>query len=332
MRRLLRGAAIGTSVVVLVALLAWLVVRVLPAELASTGDGQGRQLVGKDRAEEIGRTRTALLAVVAGLIATAGAIFTGLSYRLSRLGHELDRQGQVTDRFTRAIDQLDQAKSVDVRLGGIYALERLARESPEDHGAIMEILSAYLREHALGPSAGDEPVLEPAAANAADRAVTPGVASRLGADVSAVLTVIGRRNAASDIRPLDLTSVWAPGAGLTGATLRRVLLNRACLQEALLIEADLEEAQLVSADLRNAFLQGAKLHKARLTSANLRRALENADLSEANLRGSQLHSAWLQGTDLATADLRGAVANEATKWPEDFDWRAAGVREERVAP
>ncbi len=38
----------------------------------------------------------------------------------------LNREGQITHRFTRVIDQLGQTgdEKLDVRLGGIYALER----------------------------------------------------------------------------------------------------------------------------------------------------------------------------------------------------------------
>src|SRR4051794_36247567 len=89
----------------------WLVVKVLPEALTTGG------LRGKDRAEEIGRTRTGVLAVLAGLIAATGAVYTARSF-------ELNRQGQITERFTRAIDQLGNPGSLDVRLGGIHALER----------------------------------------------------------------------------------------------------------------------------------------------------------------------------------------------------------------
>ena len=43
---------------------------------------------------------------------------------------ELTEQGQVTDRYTKAIDQLS-SKELEVRIGGIYALERIARTRPE---------------------------------------------------------------------------------------------------------------------------------------------------------------------------------------------------------
>jgi hypothetical protein len=60
----------------------------------------------------------------------------------------LTRQGQITERFTRAIDQLGSEK-LEIRLGGIYALERFDKESPERayHGTVMEVLTAYVREN-----------------------------------------------------------------------------------------------------------------------------------------------------------------------------------------
>src|SRR3954466_2309887 len=110
--------------------------RTFPGQVATDG------LKGKDRAEEVGRTRTAVLATLAGLIAIVGAVFAGLTYRLNRQGHELDRADQITERFTRAIDQLGN-ESLDVRLGGIYALERIARDSAEDHPQVLEVIAAY---------------------------------------------------------------------------------------------------------------------------------------------------------------------------------------------
>ena len=46
-----------------------------------------------------------------------------------RRTYELTEQGQVTDRYTKAIEQLGSDK-LDVTIGGIYALERIARDSP----------------------------------------------------------------------------------------------------------------------------------------------------------------------------------------------------------
>src|SRR5215217_8163404 len=75
---------------------------------------------------------------------------------------ELTEQGQITERFTRAIDQLGATYEttgkprLEIRLGGVYALERIAWDSPErDYSTVMEVLTAYVRENtslAPGPS------------------------------------------------------------------------------------------------------------------------------------------------------------------------------------
>jgi hypothetical protein len=60
----------------------------------------------------------------------------------------LTRQGQITERFTRAIEQRGSEK-LEIRLGSIYALEQIDKESPERayHGTVMEVLTAYVREN-----------------------------------------------------------------------------------------------------------------------------------------------------------------------------------------
>ena len=56
----------------------------------------------------------------------------------------------MTDRYTKAVEQLGSDK-LDVRIGGIYALERIARDSARDHPAVMEVLTAFIREHSREP-------------------------------------------------------------------------------------------------------------------------------------------------------------------------------------
>lgn len=99
---LVLGVLLSATVALAVAIV---LLNVVPPWVAST-----KGLTGTDRAEEIGRARTAFLAILAGVVAIIGAVFTGLSYRLNRAG-------QITERFTRAIDQLGNAE-LDVRLGG----------------------------------------------------------------------------------------------------------------------------------------------------------------------------------------------------------------------
>jgi hypothetical protein len=58
---------------------------------------------------------------------------------------DIARDKQTTELYVKAIDQFGDVK-MEVRLGGIYALERIARDSKKDHWTIMEVLTAYVRE------------------------------------------------------------------------------------------------------------------------------------------------------------------------------------------
>ncbi len=78
-------------------------------------------------------------------------------------------QGLITDRINTAVTGLGVEKTVkqtapdgkitentdaniEVRLGAVYALERISQDSDRDHMQIMEILCAYIRTNApCGP-------------------------------------------------------------------------------------------------------------------------------------------------------------------------------------
>ena len=87
--------------------------------------------------------RTAFAQLLAGCVLAGGLVFTARTYRVAR-------EGQITDRFSKAIEHLGSDK-LDLRLGGIYALERIARDSVRDQGPILEVLTAYARRYVRRP-------------------------------------------------------------------------------------------------------------------------------------------------------------------------------------
>jgi hypothetical protein len=69
---------------------------------------------------------------------------------------KLSEQGQVTDRYTRAVEQLGHEKA-PVRLGALYSLEHLAQDNPEYRQTVVDVLCAYLRMPYILPA---QPELE----------------------------------------------------------------------------------------------------------------------------------------------------------------------------
>jgi hypothetical protein len=69
----------------------------------------------------------------------------------SRNQLKLSEQGQVTDRYTRAVEQLGHEKA-PVRLGALYSLEHLAQDNPEYRQTVVDVVCAYLRMPYTPPS------------------------------------------------------------------------------------------------------------------------------------------------------------------------------------
>ena len=224
-------------------------------------------------------TRKTLAQIIGGAVFLFGVIFTYNTF-------VLNREGQITERFTQAAEQLGN-DDIAVRLGGLYALERIAKDSPKDHWTIMEIVSAYIRERS--------PNTKPAKVTEKPVQKEPGGlkqnkkpnSDKIKTDIQAAMTIIGRRIIGQDPpgRRIDLRDSNLSGTGLSGAN-----LSGANFSEANLSEANLFGADLFGADLSEAYLRGA-------------------DLRGTNLSASQ---------NLSYEEISKATIDEETKLPEDL--------------
>lgn len=272
----------------------WLVPPLLSRQVAAGPDAQLRAITD---------TRTAWLAGLLGL----GAVLAFWSS---------SRADRTTTSYARAIEQL-ASDTLDMRLGGVYALERIAKDSPRDHPMVMEVLSGFVRAHSdpapalPGPVGRTPTTLAPADGQAAGErqpdARQPQQRPNPTVDVRAALTVLGRLPSRPEVDRADLSNVYLAAAALAGTKLSGFRLVGANLNEAELAGADLERARL-----QRATLQGAWLDEASLRDANLQAAhLEQADLQGADLQGAALRGAWLGRAKLAGANLTRAELGRA---------------------
>ena len=169
----------------------------------------------------------------------------------------LTQEGQITERFTRAIEHLgSDQNNLELRLGGIYALERIAHESEKDHWPIMEILTAYIRKNSPNDGSAE-----------AKKLIEKGL--EISIDIQAILDVFERRNIEhrnKEVRQFDLNNTYLKGANLREAKFNRAKLSYtklafANLSDANLSKADLSGTDLGLADLRGADLRGAIINK-----------------------------------------------------------------------
>ncbi len=223
--------------------------------------------------------------LLVGIAAIAALIFTWQSVSATHGQLQVTEQGQITDRYNAAIANLGSA-SVDVRLGGIYALQRIMQDSPRDQPTIVAVLCAFVRDHDKLPNRWSVPPIQPST------------------DIQAALTVVGTRNTANDgfTTVVDFSWTDLQGANLVGANFARAQLT----------DADFTLAHLTGAHLAGAELGGARLDYADLSGADLSGAdLSGADGVYADLSHTDLVHAQFNATDLSNADLTDANLTDA---------------------
>lgn len=238
--------------------------------------------------------RSAVLLTAGGTIAVATIMLTyardARNLAANNASHKLATDADTTSRYTQAIGQLG-AKSIAIRMGGIYALERIAKDSTRDTPTIVEVLAAFIRTRSLKTE--------------------PGAASPLE-DVAAALSVImrmERANTTLNLGGAQLPFAELSGANLVKANLRGARLDFAKLDGANLSHADLYQASLVAIDaetepviLDHASLREAEFSEARMPGASMRSAslintgltaafLDRADLSHVNIQGPGMSGA-----------------------------------------
>lgn len=254
------------------------------------------------------------------------------------------QQGLLNERYQKGAEMLG-SDVLSVRLAGIYALQRLATEHPEQyHLQVMRLFCAFVRLPTKDQTleSGQTPI-------------RPGSLLGLRQDVESVMDAIGSRDSTGialerkadyrlDLRGADLREAQILNSDLSGALFHHSNLSgtyvaNTDLTGAFFRGADLSQAQfydvsftgahLASANLSGAMLQGAEMvrlsfHNASLSEANLIRAnlsgsiLQDADLTKAALDHANLSGASFLRTDLSRSLLIGADLSGASVLDTDL--------------
>jgi len=251
-----------------------------------------------------------------------GAVVIGIYFAWGNL--TTARESQITESFTRAVDQLGAIdrlgnSAIEIRLGGIYALERISTVSKKDYWPIMEILTAYVRKNSSVTSHFEQialknkPILvnENTIIDVQKNVLKTFFDTPISLDIQAILTILGRSNkffTNGESNRLNLRMTYLEGADLIGANLEGADIRFAYLEGADLTEANLERAYLEKVNLVGANLERANLRGAHLEEVNLKETkLKGADLREAHLEKANLKEVDLVGAPLMTTHLEGAI-------------------------
>lgn len=289
--------ALGVLFCALVLVPAWLYPDLSEAELSGVTGADRQVQLQQAQGQLRNNARAILLQALGGVLITIGAAATWRQVEVTRDGH-------ITDRFTRAIEQLGN-DNVDIRVGGMYALERIAVNSPTDRRMVQVVLGSYVRNRspwAVGSQDGPE---HPT--SVVDQHL-PWLRVR-APDIQAAMIILARRFGRSSAVRVYMSRVDLRGLQLENTSLTDTHFRHSNLARAWMANTKMDDSDFKNTDLRGANLEGASLRRV---------SFLNAYLAGANLRDADVRGADMRAVGVDEAILKGAVADETTVWPEGF--------------
>lgn len=275
----------------------------------------------KSTASDMSNSGRFALVRLTAITATTGAVIafplTLIKVKLTRDANDTTVQGQITDRINKAVEGLGAEKTVkrqrhdqdgnptyekdakgssdyskpvfvetsepnlEVRIGSIFALERIARENPDFHVQVMEILCAYVRLNS--PVIGAAKLSfdkRDTSKTAHHNDETSGQCPSLRIDIQTALDALGRR---SETNILTKEAFANFKVRLNGCNLQRAeisgnwdhadfsdcALELACFSDGRFVQTDFRRSRLSKLTLVKCNFENAKIERAELHFTNL---------------------------------------------------------------
>ena len=286
----------------------------------------------------------AFLGTITGIVALFGGYLAIRRTEANEREATTAEQGLITDRINKATEGLGKSNQengpvIEVRLGALYALERIAQDSLRDHIQIMEIICAYIRTNSPLSKETDEQEnlnkdIKTDTAKKTNKATKIDAsiendededdeAKKLREDIQAALTIIGRRENWSDSKKrleaekergyqIDLSYCDLRYARIYRANLSRTNIEGANLSHAQIMYTDLSHVRANKTTMIHVNLDGSDLSDSLFYESNLRRAqLNNTDMSEAGFNDTNLTHASISGARMVDAGFWSADLSHA---------------------
>lgn len=184
------------------------------------------------------------------------------------------------------------APNLEVRIGSIFALEKIARDVPQYHLQIMEILCAYVR------------------ANARCRSVSPSTSMikmpTVRSDIQTVINVIGRRSQLQvEIESDQLFRLDLRNTLLSGIDFRKGDFSAAMFHDCQIEAANFSNCKLHGTQFFRSSLNYTDFFSADMTGSRLDLATINAPEVPAGGMSESITMASIRGMSLAGSDISG---------------------------
>ncbi len=256
-----------------------------------------------------------------GIVAAAGAII-GYIIAIARNlisdnQNKISEQGRIAEQISRAIDQIgaykqnfdnskDNKPNIEARVGGIYSLERIAKDSDDDYEKIMDILCAYVRVTALKKY------------------------KAIREDIQGAIDVLGTKKKSLLFWRRDKFRVNLENCNLSGYRFSELNFNtytdssngtifdKSKFYKSKFYKTDLSYASFDNSNLTEADFEEAELKGARFEKANCRDAVfKNANFCDAVFKETKVHGAdFSKAKYLTQNQVNEMIGDKRTKVPK----------------
>jgi uncharacterized protein YjbI with pentapeptide repeats len=250
---------------------------------------------------------------------------------------DVAEQGQITERITKAVEGLGSVRSerkqiknepamfsdtnepafientvpnLEVRIGAIFALERISQDSLRDHIQVMEILSAYIRNNSRRELDKAHEKIRMKEAPESLPLYTP-----LREDLRTALLVIGRRSSASIAYERSMSPQYSldlQGANFSGVKMDKLDLRYANLEDTIWTRASLRWGCFSRATIRNSDFSGSDLEFSNFQEARLiDDTFDGATLDEGHFQGVYIDKCSFKNCGLSNNIFDDATVSHA---------------------
>ncbi len=266
-------------------------------------------------------TLVKLTATTAVLGAVVAFPITVMKASYNRRQIETQEKGQVTDRFTKAIEGLGADKvifkdgeqhtapNIEVRVGAILALEKIAFETPTEREHTLETLSVYVRENISVKVATPDIDASEGYLEEYDRWKLPRSDVRAAMrSLSQLAKIEGLKDSHVDLRTSSFKNLALSSLDCSVFDLRMCDFT-----DALITDCDLSDASFVGSYFSNTTISNSNLNRANFSDIAFG---ETTSFKQSSLKGTLFQNCDLSQTSLTQNQLDLTYGDRSVKLPD----------------
>jgi len=236
--------------------------------------------------------------------------------------HKLAERGQITERFSLAVEQLDKEKNVSTRIGGLYALEQITKDIETYTPLVQNVIANFIRRPPYDIIEITERTEElPEARDCPDLHVAIEVFQKLKCDKFPKSEIKGSILTCLDLSNIDIKGLNFDNSKFDGSKIKYSKIENCEFRNCRFIKSDISHTKIKNSDFNNSYLLNTHFNFSNISSSLFQQTqFHNCDLSFSNFNDSTITYMSLKGTNISSCDFKNAYQLFQEQFDEAWAW------------